>query len=127
MKKELIIGSLLLFMAVVIGGVTAETFEDYMSKALTFENQQRYTQAIDNYDLALKLNSTNIDAQYQKALDLYKAKRFSESLAAFKKTTELNPKNASAWYYQGIINEQQGNKDDALDANNKARLLGYIV
>lgn len=127
MKKQLIIGSLLLFMVMVIGGVSAESFEDYMSKAFTFENQQRYTQAIDNFDLALKLNSTNIDAQYQKALDLYKAKRLSESLAAFKKTIELSPQNASAYYYQGLIYEQQGNKDDALDSNNKARLLGYIV
>jgi tetratricopeptide (TPR) repeat protein len=127
MKQQLIIGSILLFMAVVIVGVSAETSEDYIAKALTYENQLRYTQAIDSYDLALKLNASNVDAQYKKALDLYKAKRLSESLTAFKKTTELSPKNASAWYYQGLIHEEQGNKDDALDANNKARMLGYIV
>jgi len=127
MKNYIIISALLLFMAVLIVGVSAETVEDYMAKGAVFENQQRFTQAIDQYDLALQLNASNVNAQFSKALGLYKAKRLSESLTAFKKTTELDPKNATAWYYQGLINEEQGNKNDALDANNKARMLGYIV
>jgi len=114
-------------MAILIAGVSAETVDDYIAKGVTLDNQQRYTQAIDYYDQALQLNASNMDAQYSKALDLYKAKRYSESLNAFKKTTELDPKNATAWYYLGIVNEELGNKEDALDANNNARMLGYIV
>ncbi|WP_319580702.1 tetratricopeptide repeat protein [uncultured Methanospirillum sp.] len=127
MKNHIFISAVLLVMAVFIAGVSAETVEDYMAKGAAFDNQQRYTQAIDSYDLALQLNASNLNAQFCKSLDLYKAKRLSESLDNFKKTTDLDPKNATAWYYQGKINEELGNKDDALDANNKARMLGYIV
>jgi len=127
MKKQLIISAVLLVMAIVISGVSAETAEDYIAKGVAFDDQQRYTQALDAYEQALLLNASDLTATYKKAYSLYKAQRLNEALTTFKKMTELDPKNASAWYYQGVINEENGNKDAALDANLKARMLGYIV
>lgn len=127
MKNQFVFSLLLLALAIVVVGVQAETVEDWLAKGTKFDEQQRYTQAIDAYDHALELNSTNVNATYKKAIALYNANRYDESLIAFNTTTALDPENAKAWYYLGQIFESRGNDEDAMIANNKARMLGYVV
>lgn len=125
--KNLSVLMVLLLMLVLGGGVQAKTETDWIKNGTIFDDQQKYAQAIDAYSEAINLNATNVETWYKKALSLYNSQRYNDSLVTFKKTTELDPENAKAWYYQGQILEILGNDFDAITANNKARMLGYIV
>lgn len=127
MKNHLIFSVILFTLVMVVGGVHAETAQDWINNGTKLTDQGRYGQALDAYEEALKLNATDVDTWYKKALTLYKSERYDESLTAFEKTTELNPENAKAWYYQGLILDLKGRDDEAVAANNKARMLGYVV
>jgi tetratricopeptide (TPR) repeat protein len=125
--KYLVVLVILIFVSAIGGGVQAKTESDWINNGTAYDQQGRYSDAIEAYSQAINLNATSVTAWFKKAISYYKDERYSAALEAIQKTTELDPQNATAWYYQGKINEILKNNDDAVTANNKARMLGYIV
>ena len=60
---------------------------------------------------------------FQQGLDLYNQEKFSESLAAYEKALELDPKDFEAWNNKGIDLGLLGRYDEALTAFNNAVAL----
>jgi tetratricopeptide (TPR) repeat protein len=75
-------------------------------------------EAIEKYSAAVKSEPTasnylELGAAY------YISKRWDEALDAFNKAVEVDPKQAFAYYYVGILNAAKGNRDKAHEALEK--------
>jgi tetratricopeptide (TPR) repeat protein len=75
-------------------------------------------EAIEKYSNAVKTEPTASNYRELGAA-YYIAKRWNDALAAFQKTVEVDPKQAVAYYYIGIINAALGNRDRANEALDK--------
>lgn len=64
-------------------------------------------------------NATSI-YWFQQGLDLYNQEKFEESLTAYEKALELDPKDSEAWNNMGIDLGLLGRYDEALTAFNNA-------
>jgi tetratricopeptide (TPR) repeat protein len=67
-------------------------------------------------------NETSID-WFMKGLSLYNQEKYSESLEAYNKTLELDPKDFEAWNNKGIDLGSMGRNDEALEAFRNAVAL----
>jgi tetratricopeptide (TPR) repeat protein len=75
-------------------------------------------EAIEKYSTAVKTEPTA--ANYlELGAAYYIAKRWNDALQAFQKTVEVDPKQAFAYYYLGILNAALGNRDKANEALEK--------
>lgn len=69
-------------------------------------------EAIEKYSTAVKTEPSA--ANYlELGAAFYIAKRWEEALAAFEKTVEIDPKQAFAYYYIGILSAALGKRDQA--------------
>lgn len=72
-------------------------------------------EAIEKYSTAVKTEPTA--ANYlELGAAYYIARRWQDALQAFQKTVEIDPKQAFAYYYLGILNAALGNRADADNA-----------
>ena len=51
--------------------------------------------------------------------------RYSEALSCFERATELNPKDAHAWWNKGVALQELGRDTLANECLDKAKQLGY--
>src|SRR5947208_2993526 len=76
------------------------------------------TEAIEKYSNAVKTEPTA--ANYlELGAAYYIAKRWEDALNAFQKTVEVEPKQAFAYFYIGILSAALGNRDKANEALDK--------
>lgn len=75
-------------------------------------------EAIEKYSNAVKTEPTA--ANYlELGAAFYIARRWQDALDAFQKTVEVDPKQAFAYFYIGILNAALGNREKANEALNQ--------
>ena len=80
----------------------------YCDRGRVFLKQQEFVTAIKNFDLALFLNNSYIDAYANRGIALEGVGLTALALENYEKAISLDPSFASAWYNRGNIFKTQG-------------------
>ena len=78
------------------------------------ENNELYSNAIENYSAAIELDPQNSAFYFARGLAYDSIKEPKAAIEDFNKAIELNPKNAEAYMYRGVLKHLHGNDSDAL-------------
>jgi tetratricopeptide (TPR) repeat protein len=105
------------------GGQTNETAVDWFIKGLALYNQEKYSESLDAYNMALELDQKDSEAWNNKGIDLGLLGRNDEALDAFKNAVALNESYAEAWYNMGVIYDFKGDYYTAVQAYKRATQL----
>jgi tetratricopeptide (TPR) repeat protein len=98
----------------------------WLSKGDALAMQDKYEDAIQAYDEAIRLDPDNDDAWRLKGLTLDKMGRYDKAISAYDQALLLNPYVADTWYQKGLALEKLGRTTDANEAIAKAEeLSGY--
>lgn len=84
------------------------------SKTLRVLNQ--FTLALSDAQAALAIDDKSAAAHFEAAHDLAELNQPREALAHAIKATELNPSDAVAWYYRGILEAQRAEFSSAIES-----------
>ena len=76
--------------------------EIYNNECLTLINLNRFDEAIECYDKALKINPNNVKAWNNKAFALHNLNRLEEAIEKKEKTLNINPKDFGVWNNKGF-------------------------
>ncbi len=82
-----------------------------------------YDRALQEYDLALRLNPANIDALRGRARSLMQLGRHDEALREFNLAIEQQPDFAATYANRGILHDRIGRYEDAISDYEKALRL----
>jgi len=72
-----------------------------------------YSEAIDAFEHAIKLNPKHADAYYNLGHAYFKLHRYEEALQSYKKAVELNSNNSAVYKNLGHLYRQLGRFNDA--------------
>jgi tetratricopeptide (TPR) repeat protein len=110
--------------------------------AITLFDQQKYDEAIQNYDKILGIDPNNVDALYNKALVFYDQQKYDEAIQYLDKVLAIDPNDVDALNGKGAIFYDQQKYDQssqnydkvlAIDPNNveaqdgKAQILAESI
>jgi tetratricopeptide (TPR) repeat protein len=96
------------------------TAEDFNVRGKARYDKQDYPGAIQEYTQALKLNSNDASAYYNRALARTAQGHTSGAIQDYAQVIKLNPNNAAAHYNRALALEYQGNKRLAIEDYQKA-------
>ena len=82
-----------------------------------------YSDSIDAYEEALKINPEQQDAKIEKALAQIESNKSIDALKTISSILDKDPGNADAWYYKGGALWRLGRFDEALSAFNETIVL----
>lgn len=113
----------------------------YNNKGVSMLNLKRYEEALQCFNKALDIDpssklasdnknivmkiinenkvAVNADQLYEKGVELYNSKKYSEALECFDKVVVLSP-SADAYNYRGLVLRNLNRYDEALENYNKA-------
>ena len=110
------------FLAPVDAKMTKEALQLY-SSALKFENQKRYTDALDLLLKALQTSSDDMILNTKIAGLYSELGEFDKALEYYQKTLKLKPDDAFLYISIGNILQMQQKYEDAIDAYEQARII----
>jgi tetratricopeptide (TPR) repeat protein len=97
--------------------------KEWFDKGVAFMNQNKYDEASQAFDKAIKINPQYVEAWAGKGWALYCGSKYSEARQAYSKTIELDPNYADAWTGNGFALLALGYSLDAIDIFNRAIAL----
>ena len=74
----------------------------YVNKGSALDNLGKYQEAIDNYNIAIKLDPYCILAYFKKGISLLNQGKNAEAIENFDKLIELNPNISNAYNNKGV-------------------------
>lgn len=92
-------------------------------KGLKYFSLKRYKEAIEEFNKALKTDSSNPEIYANLGLAYYKIDRYRESIESYKKALLLNPDSRYIYKRLGALNLIIGEYDSAIEAFQKALQL----
>ncbi|HRF96751.1 MAG TPA: tetratricopeptide repeat protein, partial [Aggregatilineales bacterium] len=109
----------------VFGGLTAS---QYFDRAYEKHEKADYAGAIADYTEALKLNSHDHLAWYNRGLGYYFLNQHSQAISDYSECIRLNPDYINAYYNRGLARNKLGDKSGAMDDYNETirRKSDYI-
>jgi tetratricopeptide (TPR) repeat protein len=90
---------------------------------VAYMNQQRFEQALENFEQAAALDSGLGAARLNRGIALLNLQRLDAARAALEKTGGEQPKNPRAWYNLGLLYRNAGEAEKALEAFGRAAAL----
>ena len=108
----------------------------YMAEGAKRHQEQKYTDAIDQYRKAIRSDPTQKNAYYNMGLAYYALRKYPETEQACLRALKVDPGFADAQYMLALAYVQQGNWKDAereakilatLDAKRGEEMLNYIT
>ena len=75
---------------------------------------QRYSQALQAYEEALRMDPRNFYAWNGKGTTLYNQGNYKKALEAYQRATEIDPGNATVWVSAGLVLNRLGRYQQAL-------------
>lgn len=81
--------------------------------------------AVNDYDLALKLEPFEEKYQYYRFVSLFEAKAYSRALKAVDRLLEINPDFYGYYFYKGNVLYEMSNYESAVDMYNIAVIKNY--
>ncbi len=79
-----------------------ETDPSFLSRGLQLFNEQKYENALTEFEKVIKNDPLNKEAYYYQGLTFLRAEKYSEAITPFKKVLELDPKYSGARRNLGI-------------------------
>ncbi|MEG4347204.1 tetratricopeptide repeat protein [Microcoleus sp. A003_D6] len=112
--------------------------KDWVQKGRCLNSLERYDEALESYDRALKLDANNQLAWANRGYVLNKIKRYEEALVSYERAIQLDTNYLWAWANRGSVLYNLKRYDEALasydreielDANNQLAwaLRGYLL
>ena len=93
-----------------------EESKDYLIKGNSYFSKRKYIQAIDYFDISIRIDAQNSIAWNNKGLALAKLDKIDEALACYEKALEITPDDHVFLINKGNILYKKGNPGDALKA-----------
>jgi len=90
-------------------------FLGYVFRAAAFGGYQQTDLAIADFDKAVALQPTNIDARYNRAVALERKGEFDQALVDLAKVVEARPNDLNGLYERGYVYLKKGEYDRAID------------
>jgi tetratricopeptide (TPR) repeat protein len=87
--------------------------EPYYFKGLYYLNINKYSDAVNQFDLAIQHNYNYINAYINKGICFYEQKKISDALKTFQLTSTIFPAEAEPYYWLGKTQQTLGKKDEA--------------
>lgn len=104
-----------LFTLLLITGVLfAQPAYVFHEKGQKLFNDKKYTEAIVQFDLAIKADATYFEAYLDRGRANVELGKTDLAMADFSKTISLNPKYAPGYFYRAKLNAQLGNDQPAI-------------
>jgi len=91
---------------------------------VAYMNQQRFDQALKNFDRAVALDPKLTVAQLNRGIALLYKQELKSALKAITEATEKLPEDPHGWYSLGLVYKNQGQTEQAIDAFQRAARLG---
>ena len=82
---------------------------EFNNKAINAIQEEKYSEALNYADAAIKEDSNNYNAYTIKAQILVKEDKLNEAEETIQKQLEIKPDFAEGWTFKGIINDLNGN------------------
>jgi len=95
----------------------------YMCRGLAWFNKNEFSNALSDYNKAVELDSTFIDAYFNIADLEYKQKNFENAIKYYTKTIELNNKDVMAYLSRGLT--KQDTKDYSGAINDFTKIIEF--
>ena len=102
----------------------APTFaEGYLNLGLVREEQGKHTEAIGDFQKALRLKPKLRGANLFLGIAQYRSNQLDSALISMRKEASTYPKDPTAWMWVGIVALEKGSADEAAEALDKAAKL----
>lgn len=89
--------------------------EAYFNRALSFEKQEKFENAVSDYSEALKINKRYLDAYFNRASLYQQLKQTDKAIKDYGRVIKLSPKDDIAYYNRGLLYSELGNKEKAIE------------
>ena len=73
------------------------------TSGITYDNLNRYNDAIEAYRQALRINPEYADAWDNLGFAYRKLNRYNDAIEAYRQALRINPEDAWAWYASGTL------------------------
>lgn len=97
-----------------------DTPDSHYLRGLEYAGAKKYTEAVEEYNEALKLKSDHIDAHINLGLAYYKLERYNDAIESYNRALKLRPDSKSVYNKLGTIHLILGEYSEALKAFKKA-------
>lgn len=97
----------------------------YINRGVVLYQTGNYSQALQDFGFAVKLDSTDVLAQFNLAKTALVLEKEEEARIAFNKVLQLQPDYGEAYYWLGFIAVQQKKKEEACLLLQKALNSGF--
>ena len=77
--------------------------EAYFNRALSYEKQEKFDNAVRDYSEALKINKRYLDAYFNRASLYQQLKQTDKAIKDYGRVIKLNSKDDIAYYHRGIL------------------------
>ncbi len=104
--------------------MTSQALEHYM-QGLAFYGQQKYAEAVEEYDKAIGFEPDWSDCLQAKGMAQMNAGHLAEALETLKRVTELVSEDPLAFTSLSMVYQRLDRIDDAELAQSKARMLSW--
>jgi tetratricopeptide (TPR) repeat protein len=81
---------------------------------------ERFSEALDSYDEALKLEPKNAELWYNKAKTFEKLDKPHEAIESYDEALRIDLNHVDAWYSRGMVMVNLGKNKEALECFDKA-------
>ena len=82
--------------------------DDLVNRGIVKSEQQKYDEAIKDFDRALKIKPDYLHAYIQRGASQWEMRRWDEALANFREANRIDPTHANAQWILGLLLLQQG-------------------
>lgn len=97
-----------------------KNFETYLNIATCANNLKLHEEAIENYDLAIKLSPDNANVWNGRGTALYGLGRFDDALACYDRAEKLEPEYTEALINKAVTLAKLGKTQEAIEIHDKA-------
>lgn len=99
----------------------------YSNRGTTKLKLGQYSEAIQDYDEAIKLNPQGVEFYYNRGLSKHNLQQYTDAIKDYDKVIELDSENVDAYFNKSCAYALQNDKAQALIWLDKALQLGYPV
>ena len=92
----------------------------YNNRGITKQFQGKYSEAILDYDKAIRLKPNDADFYNNRGFSKHSQSKYDEAILDYNKAIELNPNSSEAYNNRGFSEHSQGKYDESILDYNKA-------